>query len=272
MDDINEDLRETIPFDQLAARLGASREEVEQATELALPALLQGMNANAHRSQDEAASLLGALIKDHDGSVLDADDIVDRVNPDEGRRIVGHVFGDRTDGVVNRLGAKTGGSSLMENLLPMLAPMVMAWLSRKMGGAVSQHSEAPTSGGGLGDILGGMLGGGDSGGGSGGGIGDLLGSVLGGGGPTSGSSSSGGGLDDLLGGLLGGADSSSGAGSSGGGLGDLLGGMLGGGPSGGGSSPGGGLLDVLGGLAGQAGQSSGTKEQLPDLSDLFGPR
>ena len=47
MGDINEELRQTIPFDQLAARLGASRDEVERATELALPALLQGMNANA---------------------------------------------------------------------------------------------------------------------------------------------------------------------------------------------------------------------------------
>lgn len=242
MDDINEDLRETIPFDQLAARLGASREEVEQATELALPALLQGMNANAHRSQEEASSLLGALIKDHDGSMLDAEDPVGRVDPDEGRKIVGHVFGDRTDGVVNRLGAKTGGNALMENLLPMLAPMVMAWLSRKMGGAVSSRGETPAPSGGLGDILGGMLGGGGSGGG--------------------------GGLDDLLGGLLGG---SSGGGASSGGLSDILGGMLGGGPGGGGGS-GGGLLDILGGLAGQAGQSSGAKQQMPDLSDLFGPR
>ena len=241
MDDINEDLRETIPFDQLAARLGASREEVEQATELALPALLQGMNANAHRSQEEASSLLGALIKDHDGSMLDAEDPVGRVDPDEGQKIVGHVFGDRTDGVVNRLGAKTGGNALMENLLPMLAPMVMAWLSRKMGGAVSSRGETPAPSGGLGDILGGMLGGGGSGGG---------------------------GLDDLLGGLLGG---SSGGGASSGGLSDILGGMLGGGPGGGGGS-GGGLLDVLGGLAGQAGQSSGAKQQMPDLSDLFGPR
>ena len=243
MEDINEELRETIPFDQLAARLGASREEVEQATELALPALLQGMNANAHRSQDEAASLLGALIKDHDGSMLDADDVVDRVNPEDGRKIVGHVFGDRTDGVVDRLGAKTGGSSLMENLLPMLAPMVMAWLSKKLEGAVSSRGDAPSSGG-LGDILGGMLGGRGSGGG---------------------------GLDDLLGGLLGGS-AGPGAGSSGGGLGDILGGMLGSGPSSGDSSPGGGLLDILGGLAGQAGQSSGAKQQMPDLSDLFGPR
>ncbi|MGD2061058.1 MAG: DUF937 domain-containing protein [Acidimicrobiia bacterium] len=244
MEDINEDLRETIPFDRLAARLGASREEVEQATELALPALLQGMNANAHRSQDEAASLLGALIKDHDGSVLDADDVVDRVNPDEGRKIVGHVFGDRTEPVVARLGAKTGGTSLMENLLPMLAPMVMAWLSKQLGGAVSSRGGGSSSSGGLGDILGGMLGGGGS---------------------------EGGGLDDLLGGLLGGG-SPSGAGASGGGLGDILGGMLGGGAPHAGASSGGGLLDILGGLAGQAGQSSGAKQQMPDLSDLFGPR
>ena len=245
MEDINQELRETIPFDQLAARLGASREEVERATEFALPALLQGMNANAHRSQDEAASLLGALIKDHDGSVLDADDVVDRVNPDEGRKIVGHVFGDQMDGVVNRLGARTGGSSLMENLLPMLAPVVMAWLSKKLGGAVSNRDGAPSTSGGLGEILGEMLGGAGSGGG---------------------------GLDDLLGGLLGAGSSPAAGSSGGGGLGDILGGMLGGGSSSGGSSAGGGLLDILGGLAGQAGQSSGAKQQMPDLSDLFGPR
>jgi hypothetical protein len=39
MDDIHEELRETIPFDQ--------------------PAPPQGMNANAHRSQDGATSLFG---------------------------------------------------------------------------------------------------------------------------------------------------------------------------------------------------------------------
>ncbi|NNE97183.1 MAG: DUF937 domain-containing protein [Acidimicrobiales bacterium] len=245
MEDINEELRTTIPFDQLAARLGASRAEIEQATELALPALLQGMNANAHRSQGQATSLLGALIKDHDGSMLDADDLVDRVDPDEGRKIVGHVFGDSTDGVVNRLGAKTGSASLVDNLLPILAPMVMAWLSRKLGGAVSNRGETGQPSGGLGDILGGMLGGGTDGGG---------------------------GLDDLLGGLLGG-DASSGTGTSGGGLSDILGDLLGGGPAReGSSSGGGGLLDILGGLAGQAGQSTGAKQQMPDLSDLFGPR
>lgn len=243
MTDINEELRETIPFDQIAARLGASRAEVEQATELALPALLQGMNANAHRSRGEAESLFGALIKDHDGSILDADDVIGRVEPSEGSKIVGHVFGDRADGVVNRLGAEAGGPSLMENLLPMLAPIVMAWLSKKLGGSVSGRSSAPAAptSGGLGEVLGGMLGGG-----GGGGLGDLLGSVLGGGG--SGSGSTGGGLGDILGDLMGGGGASRAE-----------------------PSAGGGLLDVLGSLAGQAGQSSGAKQRLPDLSDLFGP-
>ena len=236
---------------------------------MALPALLQGMNANAHRSQSEAESLLGALIKDHDGSVIDADDVIDRVDPEDGRRIVGHVFGDQADGVVNRLGAKSGGSALMENLLPMLAPVVMAWLSKKLGGAVADGTQAPTStSGGLGDILGGMLGGGESGGG--GGLDDLLGGLLGGGGASSEGGGSGGGLGDILGGVLGG--NSEGGSAEGGGLGDILGGMLGGDSSDEGSSAGGGLLDILGGLAGQAGQSSGAKQQMPDLSDLFGPR
>lgn len=202
------------------------------------------MNANAHRSQSEATSLLGALVKDHDGSMLDGDDIADRVDPDEGRKIVGHVFGDNTDGVVNRLGAKTGSASLVENLMPLLAPMVMAWLSRKLGGAMAGGNQAPTSSGGLGGILGEMLGGAADGGG---------------------------GLDDLLGGLLGGGSSPSGE-ATGGGLSDILGGMLGGDSSKEGSSQGGGLLDILGGLAGQAGRSSGAKDQMPDLSDLFGPR
>ena len=246
MSDINEDLRGLIPFERLADQLGASPDEVAEATELALPALLSGINANARGSSEGAESLFGALIKDHSGSVLDADDLLSAVNPTDGEKIVGHVFGSQSDQVVNRIGAQTGQAGLIQKLLPMLAPLVMGWLSRKMGGAVagSADSAGAPSGGGLGDILGGMLGGGDSGGSGGGGLGDLLGGVLGGG-----SSGSGGGLGGMLGGLLGGSKSS----AAGGGAPDL-----------------GGMIDILGGLTGSAGQTSGAQQRMPDLSDLFG--
>ena len=87
---------------------------------------------------------------------------------------------------------------MLPKLLPMLAPIVMAFLANK---AFSGKKEAPaaqqSAGGGLGDMLGGLLGGGQQ---QGGGLGDMLGGLLGGGQKQQ----SGGGLGGLLGGLLGG--------------------------------------------------------------------
>lgn len=251
MQDINEELRGQIPFDRIAAELGVSRDEVAEATELALPALLAGLNANAHQSQSSAESLFGALIKDHSGQILDADDPLDRVDRTDGQKIVDHVFGSNAGDVTQRLGAGAGQTSLMQQLLPMLAPMVMAWLSRRLGGAVAERaptSTTPAGSGGLGDILG-----------------DLLGKQ------SSGSSAPadgglGGGLGGMLGGMLGGA-----SGGLGGILGDLLGGGESDGPSTQQSKPDmGGLVDILGSLAGTAGTKSGAAQRMPDLSDLLG--
>ena len=251
MEDINEELRGQIPFDRLAAQLGVSRDEVAEATELALPALLAGLNANAHQSESSAESLFSALIKDHSGQILDTDDPIERVDPTEGQKIVNHVFGSNSDDVAQRLGSRAGQPSLMTQLLPMLAPIVMGWLSRRLGGAVAQ--KAPTStpsagSGGLGDILGDLLGGKSS---------ETAGSDDGG---------LGGGLGGMLGGMLGGAS---------GGLGGVLGDLLGGGDNDasntGQSKPDmGGLIDILGSLAGSAGTKSGASQRMPDLSDLLG--
>lgn len=104
-----------------------------------------------------------------------------------------HIYGDTTDEVVARLGGTSGsGGGMMKMLLPILAPILMSWLAKRMGGAVQTPSSAD-AGTGLDDLLGGVTGGG---GGGGGGLDDLLGSVTGNGG--------GGSLGDLLGGLLGG--------------------------------------------------------------------
>ena len=102
---------------------------------------------------------------------------LDEVDPNDGDRIVGHVFGDKRGHVVDTLGAVdgTGGGNLIGKLLPLLAPIVMSYLAGRIGnrsgGAVAQS-------GGIGDILGGLLGGGSGGGG---GIGEILGGLLGGG-------------------------------------------------------------------------------------------
>lgn len=192
-----DELLSAIPVSQLAQQVGADEAEVSQAVQQVLPALVGGLSANAQRPEG-AAALTNAL-SDH----ADTDfGNLSNVKLDDGDKIVGHIFGDQREAVVNQLGGLGGsGGGLIQKLLPILAPIVLSFLAKKMGGA-----------GGLGGALTDALGGGSaptSGGGApagGGGVGDLLGDLLGGalGGASGGQRGSGGGLDDLLGGLLGG--------------------------------------------------------------------
>lgn len=220
-----DDLLKQIPIDRVAAALGVDEATAGEATRLAVPALVQGMEANAKGDDEQAVSLAKALVK-HAQEAPDGVDL-DGVDEADGNKIVSHVFGDNEDQVVNTLGGLGGGgglgAGLFKKLLPMLAPIVLGYLGKSIfGGSKASAASEDDSGGGLGDLLGGPFGGGDKGDG-GGGLGDLLdGGGLGG---LLGGSGGGGGLGDLLGGMLGG----SGGNSGGGGLGDLLGGLLGGG-------------------------------------------
>ena len=194
-----------VPMDQVAAALGVDRSEAEQATRTAIPALLGGMQANA-QDPAGAASLAGAL-QQHDGSALGAP--VDQLDTHDGQKIVQNVFGDQTSDVVARLGGAAPGASsgMLAKLLPILAPIVMAYLAKKLQGGGGGAATGGSSGG-LGDILGSVLGGGASGGtASQGGLGDILGQVLGGAGGAQtqpGTPSGQGGMGDILGGVLGG--------------------------------------------------------------------
>lgn len=262
---MTDEILSQLSMPDLAARLGTDEATARAATEAALPTLLAGMTNQAVDPQ-RAPDLARAVQSDHDSAVLDTDDPVAHVDPAEGDRIVQHVFGEQRPTVESRLqaAAGTGGDDLMGKLLPMLAPLVMAWLSRKMMGG-GTGGGATGGGGGLGDILGDVLGGAAGGasggagsGGSGGGLGDILGDVLGGGsadagGSGSSTSSGGGGLGGMLGEVLsGGSAAESGsatspstpAGRGGGGLGDVLGQL------GGRAGSGGGLDDLLGSILG----------------------
>lgn len=199
--DIAQDLLNKLPIDSIAKELGVSREEVEDAIAVGAPTLLGGLRSEASASPQSAEALLRAIAKDHDGKVLDSDNPLDHVDRNDGEKIVRHVFGDKTDAVVNRLGGtdtNQAGSSLFSKILPMIAPLVMSWISRKMGGAVQGTDDEP---GGLGGVLGDLLGGGDKG--SAGGIGDVVGDILGRGAEGNAGGFDMGGLTDILGGLAG---------------------------------------------------------------------
>ena len=231
MTSMTEEILAQIPADELAAQLGTDPETAMEAARRALPALLGGLSGNVSTGGGDA--LGAALLRDHDGSLLDLSDPLSAVDADDGAKIIGHIFGDQQERVVETLGATTrGGSSLFSKLLPILAPLVMAWLAKRVIGSITGSggggaaSSTQSSGGGLGGLLGGLFGGGSGGQStpapaptpqqqSGGGLGGLLGGLFGGGGgqgqsapaplPTTQEQSGGlgGGLGGLLGGLLG---------------------------------------------------------------------
>lgn len=163
---------------QIAARIGADPAQTREAISVALPALLAGLQQQAV----PGTGLEQAVLQDHDGSILD--DIAGYLQGSsnlgprttDGAGILGHVFGDRQQGVAQAVSAKSGLdlSSIMQ-LLPLLAPIVMGMLGRQ---ARTEGSGSAGAGGGLGDlggILGGLLGG--SSGAAGGGLDDLLGGL-----------------------------------------------------------------------------------------------
>jgi hypothetical protein len=194
-----DDIIGQLPMSALASRVGSDEQSTEQAVRQVLPTLLGGLAANA---QDPAGaqSLAGALGQHSSSLVRDGVDL-DQVDTADGSKIVSNVFGGQSDQVVQALGGSLGGQEgLVQRLLPILAPIVLSYITQRLGG----RTQAAQSGGGLADVLGGLLAG-QPGGGSGGGLGDLLGGLLGGGQQgQQGQQRSGGGLADVLGGLLGG--------------------------------------------------------------------
>ena len=145
-----DDILEALPADQLSRQVGASPEEVRTAAAAVLPALLGGLEANAGDPAG-AGSILEALGQ-HDDDLLTGGADLSAIDPQDGTAIASHIFGDRQDEVVDRLGGLPGvggsgaGGALVRKLLPILAPMVLSWLANRVlkgrGGATSGTTTA----------------------------------------------------------------------------------------------------------------------------------
>jgi hypothetical protein len=188
-----EEILGQLPIDQLAAQLGVDRDTVARAAAAAIPSLIGGLQHNADQGDEQAVA---AALAQHGASPLLEADTVDLNDVDtaDGAKIVQHIFGDQSTQLSHAIGQKTGASgSLVNQLLPILAPIVLAYLAKKLSGS-------PQSGGGTGGILAGILGGvlgeqtatatGAHTSGSSSVLGNILGGIL-----------SGGGLHSILGGV-----------------------------------------------------------------------
>ncbi len=116
----------------LAKQVGADPDATSKAVSAALPMLVGALARNAQKPEG-AAALAGALERDHDGSVLN--NISGFLSGDTaavaGNAILKHVLGGRRQTVESAL-SKTSGvdTSLVGQLLPMLAPIVLGALGK----------------------------------------------------------------------------------------------------------------------------------------------
>jgi hypothetical protein len=193
-----DDLFNQIPVADIASKLGADPGEVNQAIKTLVPTLLGSIQENVQADDIDSTELESAVVAEGESDLLTGGVNVDQIDEGQGNQLIASLFGGNdTNQVASALsGAGAGGGDLIKRLLPMLAPIVLAYVGKQFAqknAAGGQAQAAP--GGGIGDVLGSILGGaGGAGGGGNNALGSILGGVLGG--------NQGGAIGNILGGLL----------------------------------------------------------------------
>lgn len=124
-------LQDNQTVNELTKSVGADSNQVKKAVELGLPMLMQAMGNNAKTPQG-AASLAKALDLHKEDPLDDMMGFLKGVDINDGKKILGHVFNQRTQKVEKNLAAETGMSeNQIEKLLAQLAPVVLGALGKE---------------------------------------------------------------------------------------------------------------------------------------------
>ena len=131
---------------QIAKGLGADESAIGGAVTAAIPAIIAGMANNSR--QPQGADALSNALNDHSPSIFgDLGALLGAGGAGDGAKILGHVLGQRQPAVEQNLSQQSGlNINLIMKLLPILAPLVMGYLSK-------QKQEQGLDAGGLGQVL-----------------------------------------------------------------------------------------------------------------------
>ena len=137
---------------EIARKLGISEEQARSGVGALVPSVSRGMQ---HRTKSDIGlkDILDALGKGNHAKYLDEPERLGKQETiDDGNSILGHIFGSKevSRNVAKDAASKTGlGSSLMKKMLPIVASMVMASLSKKVLGSGGGSTPNPSQSGGL---------------------------------------------------------------------------------------------------------------------------
>ena len=140
-----DDLLAQIPTSDIASKIGVDEGEVNKAVQLLVPVLVGGLHENA-QDPDHASKIESAADSHAASGLLDGGVSVDQVDEKDGQQAIARIFGGNDAAqVANALAGGGGGNSdLLKQLLPILAPIVLAYVGKQLTG----KSGAPATGGG----------------------------------------------------------------------------------------------------------------------------
>jgi hypothetical protein len=174
-----DDLFAQIPTREIASRLGADESEVNNAIHRLVPALVGGLQENAQNPA--VASEISSAVNSHAArGLLDTGVQVDQVDESEGQQAIAKIFGGNDSGQVAAAlsGGGGGDNQLFQKLLPILTPIVLAYIGKQLSDNKASAPGKQGSGGALGEVLGSILS--EASGGKGNkSLGSILGNALG---------------------------------------------------------------------------------------------
>ena len=128
-----DDLFAEIPVQDIASKLGADQGEVTNAIKTLVPSLVAGLAQNVQAEDIDSSELESTVAKQGASGLLDGGVSVDQVDESEGDQIVAKIFGgNNSETVASALaGTGAGGGDLIKRLLPILAPIVLAFIGKQ---------------------------------------------------------------------------------------------------------------------------------------------
>ena len=120
-----------IALHQLNQSIEAKPTQVQKLTQLGLPMLMEAMNHNA-RTPQGAQALTSALERHQEDNVDDLMGFLQKVDTEDGSKILQHVFTDKNQKVQNNLSKQTGlNTDQVASLMAKLAPLLLGALGNQ---------------------------------------------------------------------------------------------------------------------------------------------
>ncbi len=115
-------------LDVLASSVGGDKKDVGKAAALGLPAIMEALNRNTNT--DEGAQALTKALESHKGAdTSNIAGLLKNVDMEDGAKIIGHVFGDKSESVAKSISKKTGlDTGQIGKLLVQFAPVILDFL------------------------------------------------------------------------------------------------------------------------------------------------